>query len=260
LYINKTRNRFYCNIQKLKRITLLKVLFFISFSMLWGGSLLFNKLCAQKIKPAAPTASLHWRVYQLARQNNDMLAARVALYYALAEDSANLALKDSLAVNYFSSGAYEQSLALGLALLKNRPNDVRLLSMVAFAYGALGATREALELYEKVYALSRLPYHLYQVAILQFNMRRFGECAQSVEKLLQSPNLEAEKVAVPKKGGKEYQDVNLKAAAFFVQGQLWKEQKDFAKAQANFEYALTLEPSFELAALMLQELKQAEKK
>jgi tetratricopeptide (TPR) repeat protein len=228
--------------------------------MLFSGHIITNDLYAQKTKPAAPAHSIHWRAYRLAQQNNDMLAARVALYYALAEDSTNIALKDSLAVNYFSSGAYEQSIALGLELLKSKPNDVRLLSMIAFGYGALGATRESLEHYEKVYRLSGSPYHLYQVAILQFNMRRFGECAQSVEKLLQSPNSETDKVAVPRKSGREPQEVNLKAAALFVQGQLWKEQKDFAKARANFEYALKLEPSFELAALMLQELNEAEKK
>ncbi|MCS6904560.1 MAG: hypothetical protein RML72_05765 [Bacteroidia bacterium] len=230
---------------------LLGVLSIITFGTLW----------AQKTKlSSGHSASLHWRAYQLAKKNNDMQAARVALYYALAEDPTNLAIKDTLAISYFSSGIYEQSILLGKELIENKPNDIRLLSMLAFAYGALGATRESLEYYEKVYKLTGSAYHLYQVAILQFTMRRFGECAQSIEKLLQSPQAEIEKVYVPKKGGKEQQEISIRAAAFYVEGQLWKEQKEQEKAKNSFEQALKLEPNFELAASMLQELKELEKK
>lgn len=212
----------------------------------------------QQTPEQSMNVEIHTHVFRQALKYNDLSVAKIALYYALAADSNNTDLKDTLAITYFSAGEYEQSILIGKELLLKRPDDIRLLSMIAFSYNQLGATRQALEEYEKIYILNRSPYYLYQVALLQFSMQRFGECMQSVNVLIQDPKSSTSKVSVPVTKQRQ-QEVTIQAAAYFVQGQIFREQKEIDKAIASYEQALSIEPDFEIPQKLITELKTESK-
>jgi tetratricopeptide (TPR) repeat protein len=193
--------------------------------------------------------SKHWQVYQLAIKNGDYQTAVTALYYEMAENPNKKELRDTLAAVYFAIRAFPQCLTVVTELLQERPNDQRLLEVSALclqAFGSLEGLKRSLEQYEKLYGLSKSVYHLYQIATLQYNLKRSGECGLSVEQLLKSPDIDKEKVSISA-GQNQTQEVSMRAAALNIRGVLLLEAKNIEGAKQNFKEALKLEPNFILA-------------
>jgi tetratricopeptide (TPR) repeat protein len=199
------------------------------------------------------------KMYELGKRYNDYSIAIRVLYERLAEDPANKALKDSLASLYFSSRSYAQAIAVAQELLEEAPQNERMLEMVAISYQNLGAVEQALEHYEQLHEQTGDVYHLYQVAVLRYRMKRYGECKLALQKIIQHPKA-AKKTVTINTQGNPAQDVPLKAAAYNVKGMLLFSQNERSQAKQAFQAATKIFPEFQLAKNNLAELRRARRK
>jgi tetratricopeptide (TPR) repeat protein len=143
--------------------------------------------------PTAEQIKLQKSVYKSAMDNGDLNTATNAVYQ-LTELEPKKAWKDTLLGIYFGRGAYVQTVLLGEKLQEGREGDTTLTEYLAFSKEALGMYEESLEAYQKLYDSTKKLNHLYQIASLQFNLRRYNECVSSLNKITQDPKAESTKL------------------------------------------------------------------
>ncbi len=185
------------------------------------------------------------RVYKGALKNYDLQAATIALYNMVALKPERTDLNDSLALLYFAGERYAQAYLIGEEIVKKDPNRKDMLELVAVSKQNLGLIKEALADYEKLYALEKSIYYLYQQATLQYQLKRFGECIASLDRIISDPQSAQQKVNILVQGGS--QDVPMKAAALNVKGICAMEMNQEEAAKDNFTKALEVSPEFVLA-------------
>ena len=188
----------------------------------------------------------YMKVYdQASIKYNDFAVARNALYSMIALRPDRLGLKDTLAYLYFNSNNYLQVILLGNEILETNPARSEILELVAVSEQNLGLQKNALESFEKLYALTKDVYHKYNIASLQYMLKRYGECSESLNSILSSTDSLGD-VTISNNQG-ESQKVPLKAAAFNMRGVIALEINQIDVARQNFQKALELFPEFTLA-------------
>ena len=212
-----------------------------------------NILMAQTPASSDPF-DVQTRFYKTALKNYDLQAATVALYNMLALKPERADLNDSLALLYFAGERYAQAYLVGQAIVTADPKRNDMLELVAVSKQNLGLIKESLADYEKLYGVEKSVYYLYQMATLQYQLKRYGECVASLDQILANADADKQKVNIRVQGGS--QDVPMKAAAYNVKGICAMElnQKDAAKE--NFEKAIQLFPDFVLAKGNLETMKK----
>jgi tetratricopeptide (TPR) repeat protein len=209
----------------------------------------------------AQTSSLtgkNLKMYNMALEYGDYGVAINTLYTILADNPNDMALKDSLASLYFNSRAYPQAILVAREILAKNPKDKKMLELTAISYQNIGGAKEALETYETLYKESQMVYHLYQIAVLQYQIRRFGECEASLARILKDPASANEKVVI-NVNRTERQEVPMHAAVYNVLGMLALEQSDEASAKKAFEKALSIDGEFVLPKGNLEAMEQMKK-
>ncbi|GIV43477.1 MAG: hypothetical protein KatS3mg035_0600 [Bacteroidia bacterium] len=88
-------------------------------------------------------------------------------------------------------------------------------------------------------------FHAYQIANLQFILKRFGECEATLAEILKDPQAEQEKVNVII-ANQGQQQVIIKAACLNMAGVIYMEQNQDDKAKKFFEEALKVDKDFSL--------------
>ncbi len=194
-------------------------------------------------------------VYHNALSYNDLGVAAVALHEMLALKPENVSLKDSLAYVYFGSQAYVQTILIGREIIAANAANKGVLELVAVSEQNLGLVKESLEDYEKLFVLSKDPYHLYQVAVLQYSMKRFLECSASLEQIIVNPDVTDEQLMVISDPSGQQQKVPLKAATYNMYGVIAMELGKNDVAEQSFNEALKIFPDFALAKGNLDQLK-----
>jgi tetratricopeptide (TPR) repeat protein len=200
------------------------------------------------------------KAYKLALKNYDLQAATVCLYQAIALKPERKDLNDSMALLYFAGERYAQAFIIGEEILKDNPKRNDMLELVAVSKQSLGLVKESLADYEKLYAADKSIYYLYQIATLQYQLKRYGECVASLDQVIANPESAKQKVNIVVQGGS--QDVPMKAAAYNVKGICAMELNQDEAAKDNFNKALAESPEFVLAKGNLDMLakKQAQAK
>ncbi|MBX3101989.1 MAG: hypothetical protein KF690_05730 [Bacteroidetes bacterium] len=200
----------------------------------------------------------HMEVYRMAKSYADFNTAAVALYYQLAEEPHNMALKDSLAVMYFAMGANLQCIALGKEILEKDAQNQRIMELVAISYQNIGALKESLDNYEALFKLSNSAFHLYQIAVIQFSLKRTYECTLSLNQLINHPQATQEKISIAIDRSRQ-QQVLLKAAALNVLGVLQKENNAREEARKSFRASLEADKEFLLPQANLMQMDEEDK-
>jgi tetratricopeptide (TPR) repeat protein len=154
-------------------------------------------------------------------------------------------LTDSLAYVYFAGERYPQAYLVGESILAKDPSRKDILEMVAVSKQSLGMLKESLADYEKLYAADKSVYFLYQIATLQYQLKRYGECVASLDQIIANPDAAKQNVNIQTQGGS--QSVVMKAAALNVKGICALELNQNQAALDNFNKALEIAPDFALA-------------
>lgn len=185
------------------------------------------------------------KVLRQALRYGDFSTAAIALNYIVAIKPEQKEYKDTLALVYAELGANVQALSVAKDILATDPNKAPILEVAANSEEALGLIKEALEDYEKLFKLSGKTYHQYKVATMQYYLKRFGECAMTLNGLLNAKDIGTEKITM--NYDRQRQEVPLSAAVYNMRGMLALEVSDFKSARDNFNEAIKILPDFALA-------------
>lgn len=200
-------------------------------------------------KPASSDSDaqfqLYRSIYEQGLRYNDLNTSTQALHAMIALRPEEKTLLDSLAMVYFQRGAWSQCAIVSTDALKNEPNKPSMLELRAISYQSLGMPKESLADFETLYPLTQNPYHLYEIAGLQYSIRRYGECEASLIKLLGDESIKDKKL--PLGTGKQRQDVPMIAACLNMRGVLDLEQGKKESALTYLEAAIKIMPDFALA-------------
>lgn len=185
-------------------------------------------------------------IYTLANQFNDPAVARMALYNILFFSNDQSAVLDSLALMYYDMNRLTSVALVTRENLKINPNNEVALELGAIALSQLGAKDQALDNYEKLFLKNNDSRTLYQVAFLQYELKRFEESATSVDILLKREDIDEMKMAFVKLDQTQ-QEVSMRAALLNLKGLLAQEKSDIEGAKSYFLEALKVAPGFEVA-------------
>lgn len=211
---------------------------------------------AQKNQPSSTPVSnsadngygIKEKVFREALKFGDLVVAKSALYEMIALKPAEKTLKDSLALVYINLGQPQQAILLTRDILAENPTNLGMLEVKAIAQQSIGMSKEALADYENLYGKQKNIFHLYQIATLQYDLKRIAECNSSIDQLLNSPDADKKEMAIGVGGNRgEQQKVFLKAAALNIKGVLAMDLNEIAIAKTCFDEALKLNPDFVLA-------------
>ena len=134
---------------------------------------------------------------------------------------------------------------VGEGIVKADPKRNDMLEVVAVSKQNLGLIKESLADYEKLYAAEKSVFYLYQMATLQYQLKRYGECVASLDQIIGNAESEKQKVNIRVQQGS--QEVPMRAAAYNVKGICAMELNQEEAAKQNFNKAVELFPDFALA-------------
>jgi tetratricopeptide (TPR) repeat protein len=164
-------------------------------------------------------------------------------------------LYDTLMFLYFSTGQYNESLTLAEKIYNKDNSKLTALEIKAVSQQSLGLLKEALNDFESLNSKNKNVKYLYQIASLQYDLKRVAECSGSINQILTMDGIEKE--TVPFFGqDRSRQEVSIKAAAFNMRGVLAGELGENDLAIKSYEEALKIAPEFALAKNNLEVMKK----
>ncbi|MEO9802190.1 MAG: hypothetical protein ABJF04_03030 [Reichenbachiella sp.] len=192
-------------------------------------------------------------IYQLANQFNDPAVARMALYNILFFSNNQSAVLDSLTLFYYNLNQMPSVALVAKENLKINPDNQVALELGAIALSKLGAKDQALDNYEKLFLKNNDSRTLYQVAFMQYELKRFTESSTSAEILLKRTDIDELKMAFVKLDQTQ-QEVPMRAALLNLKGLLAQEKGEDQQAKELFLEALNVAPGFEVAQANLSKV------
>lgn len=197
------------------------------------------------------------KVYDQAKAYNDMSMVRAAIYDLIVIDSKNETWKDSLAYVYFGAGEYVSAVLVSKDILKKGNKD-NILEVKALSEQQLGLAKEALSSYESLFKSTGKSYFLYQVATIQYQLKRYGECEMTINALLNDAKSAEEKVVINL--GKQKQETSMVAALYNIKGVMYKDLGQLEEAKKAFGKAAEVDPEFVLPKANLNVIAEEAKK
>lgn len=194
-----------------------------------------------------PLYIINEKMYRSSLQFGDYQVAKQSLYAMIAIKPEATALKDTLALLYINMGQVAQALLVSKEILEKSPDNINIIEVKAVSEQNLGLSKDALATYESLYGKTKNVYHLYQIATLQYELKRMAECNQSIDLILATPEIEKKELNVSTGQRNQQQKVDLKSAVLNIKGVLAMELKENAIAKTLFEQALKSAPDFVLA-------------
>lgn len=206
-----------------------------------------------------PSASMiltdhYFRKYTLATRWNDADVAKSALYDVIIENPGADSMIVSLAYSYYENQKYVSSMLIAQDLLSVQPKNVLMLELAGSSAQQLGVNDRALQFYESLYLINNHIRTLYQIAFLQYQLKRTAECKTSIDILLAKPDISTEKAVFDDAKG-EAKEYPLKVPVLNLKGLLALEQNDKAGAKKAFTDALAIAPDFLMAKTNLEKTK-----
>jgi tetratricopeptide (TPR) repeat protein len=202
-----------------------------------------TKPAAGQKQPLSPASQHYFAKYAAASRWNDMSVARDALYDLIVENPSSDSLMFTLAYFYFQNQSYASTLLISQDLLARDAKNATYLELAAVSAQELGVHDKALQHFESLYLVSNNIATLYQIAFLQFNLKRYTECLASVNILLGKPEASTTNVVFNDPQGKQ-KEYPMKVAIINLKGLVALEQGDKVAARKSFNEALALAPDF----------------
>ena len=193
----------------------------------------------------APKSNPHLKVFVQALNSGDVTTGISALNYYITEQGANTVYEDTLAMLYMQQGSYVQCFYWVDKRSKVKPDDNALMEMKGICLDKLQQPKEAIAIFEKLFAKTQSPYHAYKLMELQYSIKRLAEClatAASAEKLQYKPEYTMT-YNVGDQTGRTY----LQAGIFNIHALALYDLDKKPEAKSYFEKALALDSNFVLA-------------
>lgn len=184
------------------------------------------------------------KVYDAAVKYNDLSVAKDAIYRLITMDPTDVSLLDSLAYMYFDNSNFISSILVCKDIIAKNPQSLTAREVSAISFQNIGIKDKALEQYESLYLLNNDIKTMYQIAFLQYDLKRYKEARTSIDIILENKNLETAKV-VHATSQKTQQEVPMKASILNLKGLIELDNGNKEEAKKNFENALKLAPEFE---------------
>jgi tetratricopeptide (TPR) repeat protein len=194
----------------------------------------------------ASMLKMYDKMFHDALNFGDIAVATNAVYGLMSLKPDSVALLDTLSALYFQRQAWPQVVLVTTSILEKNANSESALELRAVANQSLGRAKEALADYEALYGKAKNPYHLYEIASLQFAMKRFGESELSANRIISDQSVKDETISISLQDGRS-QNVPLHAAALNLIGVMNLEQGKKDLAKSAFETAIKIYPEFLLA-------------
>lgn len=229
-----------------------KIILVSLITFLYSNGFAQNK----KVTVASASGNTHIKVFKQAISSGDIATAITALSYYVNDQGANSVYEDTLAMLYMQQGSFVQCYYWADKRLKVKPDDLVLLELKGICLDKLQQPKEAITIFEKLYAKTKSPYHAYQLMELQYSIKRLAEClatANSTEKLEFKPDYTVT-YNVGEQTGRTY----LRAGIYNIQALALYDLDKKAEAKIYFEKALALDSNFVLARQNLDALKSLE--
>ncbi len=208
------------------------------------------------IQAPVPKSNSHLKVFNLAIASGDANTAITALNYFITEQGINSAYADTLAMLYMQQGAFSQSYYWANKRLEATPDNNTLLELKGISLDKLQQPKEAIDIFEKLFAKTQSPYHAYKLMELQYGIKRLSEClatAVAAEKLAFKPEY-LMTYNIGQQTGRTY----LQAGVFNIHALALYDLDKKAEARVYFEKALALDSTFALAKQNLEAMSAAE--
>ncbi|MGQ0738838.1 MAG: tetratricopeptide repeat protein [Bacteroidota bacterium] len=199
-------------------------------------------MTAAKAQDAEGMKKHYLRTYDNAIRYNDISVAIGALHGYIAIDSG-LTYKDTLSILYFNAKSYVSSLILAEEVYKAQAGNVNAIARTAECYDELGDPKTAVGLYEQVVPKTKNPYHIYKMAVGQYQLKRTLECEASARAVMADTSSKKIGVIFTSVDGSQ-QAVPVDAAASNLMGVMKMDAKNYAGAKADFQKALALFDKF----------------
>jgi tetratricopeptide (TPR) repeat protein len=230
---------------------LFTVLLIATAATTWGQSLnqkrnqsnQSNQVQQAPQQPLSPMSQHNARKYATANRWNDIDVARNALYDLILENPSNDSLIVTLAYIYFDAQKYASSLLMAQDLLVRDAKNPVYLELAAVSAQELGISDRALQHYEALYLINSNILTLYQIAFLQFTLKRLTESQASADLILGKPESNTTKVVFNDAQGKP-KEYPMKVAILNLKGLIALEKADKAAAKKSFNEALAAAPDF----------------
>lgn len=176
-----------------------------------------------------------------------------ALHSIIAIEGAQSTYKDSLAFTYFDARKFISCFLVTNDILSYKPDNLQILEMNAISLESMGAIDRAAEAYAKLLAKTDNNFHAYKLAGLYYSLNKPNEALAAVQKAVQLPDNKT--ITISFQVNKNYnQEVDLKAAIYYLEGILYTTLEKSNQAKASFERAIQIFPDFVLAKTKLDEL------
>ena len=198
----------------------------------------------------------HLKVFNQALTSGDLNTAIIALNYYINEQGSGNTYADTLAMLYMQQGAYGQCFYWADKRLKEKPDNNNLMEMKGISLDKLQQPKEAIAIFEKLYAKTQSPFHAYKLMEMQYGIKRLAECvvtANSAEKLPFKPDF-VMSYNVGEQVGRTY----LQAGVFNIHALALYDLDRKAEAKVFFEKAIALDSNFVLARQNLDAMKKLE--
>lgn len=189
-----------------------------------------------------PTRQHYLNLYQRGVKYNDSRTAITALhgYLSFGDD---ITYKDTLGLIYYLAEDYYSSLLITKEVTDLMPDNLGALERLASCYNQLGDLKACVESYEKLCPKTKNPYHYYQLAVAQYQLKRIAECSQNLQLVIADTISYKTPVSFTNNDGKA-QNVSLLAASYNMLGVIQMDAKNYSEARKFFNKSLESFPEF----------------
>lgn len=203
-----------------------------------------QKLTSKTLKQIS--LSNHKKIITQALNYNDTQTVINSLHHIINLEGTKSSYKDSLAITYFNVKKYRSCHLLTKELLASKPNNLPLLEISAVSLQNLNRPKEAITAFEKLFALTNNMAFGYQLANLQYGLKRLAEAQITIASTIQCNEIENATIPFPLNKNKK-QQVPLKVAAYHLQGLIAYDLNEYTAASIAFAEATKRMPEFALA-------------
>ena len=209
----------------------------------------------KQLNAAQWSVNHYYKVYQVARNLEDLEAAKNALLDILVEVPKNDSILFELSGLYYQMQQYPSAAITAAEVLKAMPGNMAMLEVVAVSFENLGMKAEAVKYYEKIYLKTNDFGILYKVALFQYDLQRYGETVANMDILIGLPQATEQKLPALATGGVQ-KEFPLKVVLLNLKGMALNAQGKKEEAKAVFQQALELAPDFSSAKENLDNLEE----